>query len=228
MKKYIYLLVAVLILLLMAACAMPQSTYQELFPKMYQSSPACIMILPPMNESTGADAKEYFACSLSESIGLKGYYVLPVEATFGVLREEGLYDTENMNAAVLKNLKEHFGADAVLFSTIQEWDKSWAITSGSLNITSKFALLSTATADTLWDFTMKTNVSIGSQSNNILVAALESAIKTAIEDYFPNCLSANTQTMEYAMPYGKHHPGFNTDGTKPIVPNKRGSLSISK
>ncbi len=228
MKKYIYLFILASILLLLTACAPPNSTFDMAYPRMYQNTPQTVLILPPINNSTAADAKEYFSCSLSQAVGLKGYYPLPVEAMFGVLRDEGLYDTENINPAVLKNFKEHFGADAVLLSTIEKWDKSWAITSGSLKITSKFVLMDTATADTLWNYTMATKVTISSSSDNLLMAALESAIKTATEDYFPNCLKANVATMDMTLPYGKHHPGYLQDKAKTVHPRKTGKLQISK
>jgi len=227
-KRYIHLFVLAAMLLLFSACAVQQTTMQDVYPKMYQSPPASILILPPVNKSTAADAKEYFACSLSEAVGLKGYYVLPVEATFGVLRDEGLYDAENITPTVLGNMKKHFGADAVLYSSIEKWDKSWALVSGSLNITAYFALISTANADTLWDYTVHTRVKLESSSDNFLAAMLESAVKTAMEDYFPNCLKANVLTMDEALPYGKHHPQFSLDATEPRSPVKSGEIEITK
>ena len=228
MKNYLYLLILASILMLFTACAPPSATFEATYPKMYTHTPKTVLVLPPINNSTAADAKEYFSCSLSQAVGLKGYYPLPVEAMFSVLRDEGMYDTENINPAVLKNFKEHFGADAVLLSTIEKWDKSWAITSGSLRITSKFVLLDTATADTLWNYTMATKVTIKSNSDNLLMAALESAVKTATEDYFPNCLNANVQTMDLTMPYGEHHPEYLKDKAKTVNPSKTGKLDISK
>lgn len=153
---------------------------------------------------------------------------MPVETMFTVLREEGLYDTENINPVVLKNLREHFGADAVLISTIEEWDKSYALVAGSLNITSSFALISTASADTLWDYRMRTQVTLGSNESNFLVAALETAFKTAVEDYFPNCLEANITAMDNALPYGKHHPQFSLDAEQGASPGKSGKININK
>ncbi|MDD2228473.1 MAG: DUF799 family lipoprotein [Candidatus Cloacimonetes bacterium] len=216
------------VLLLITACAPPPLTLRNAFPKMYDNPPTTILILPPINKSTAADAKEYFACSLSEAIGMKGYYPMPVEATFGVLRDEGLYDTENINPAVLSNFKQHFGVDAVLVTSIEEWEKSYAIVSGSLTIKAKFALLSTANADTLWDFTTKTVVTLESDNDNFLVALLETAVKTAVEDYFPNCQKANIMTMEATLPYGKHHPVYGNDGDKTIPASKYAVIQISK
>ena len=199
-------------------------TMQGTYPKMYQNPPVSIMVLPPINKSTAADAKEYFACSLAEAVGMKGYYIMPVEAMFSILRDEGLYDTENITPVVLSNFKKHFGADAVLITSIEEWEK----TLGELTITAKFALLNTANADTLWNFTTKTEVSIESKSENFFVALVETAVKTALEDYFPNCLKANLMTMDTAMPYGKHHPEYNTDAEKTIPEGKYGRFNITK
>lgn len=228
MKRLLLIALSLITLLLMVACAPQVVTMQETFPKMYQNPPASILILPPVNKSTAADAKEYFACSLAEAVGQKGYYTLPVEAVFTVLKDEGMYDTENMTPTVLSNMKKKFGADAVLYTSIEQWEKSWALVSGSLTIKANFVLLNTANADTLWSFTTKTKVKLESQSDNIFAAAIESAVKTAVEDYFPNCLKANIMTMDQTMPYGKHHPEFNKDGEKTIPANKYGEIEITK
>jgi hypothetical protein len=226
MKRTAFALPLLAILLLLVGCAGTRPTLAETYPRMYQEPPASILILPPINLSTAADAKEYFSCSLSEAVGLRGYYVMPVEAVFTILREEGFYDTENVTPTVLANIRKHFGADAVLISTIKKWDKSWFLTSGTLRISADFALLSTATAETLWDFSCDTEVELGSDSDNILGAIIESAIKTAIEDYFPNALKSNVYAFRKGLPNGKYHPGFGLDGEDPA--SKHGEYKISK
>lgn len=204
------------------------STLQDAYPKMYDSTPASILILPPINNTTAADAKEYFACSLSEAVGLKGYYIFPVEAVFDILRDEGYYDTETLTPGILANLNKHFGADAVLFSTIEKWDKSWFLVSGSLTVEANFALVRTVQADTLWDYSITTTINLGSDSKTLLGMAIDSALKTAMEDYFPNARLANIQTFREALPYGKHHPDFGTDGQNPIPIDKHDYISIDK
>lgn len=221
--------IPILLLIGLTGCAqISRTNLLETYPKMYSDPPLTILILPPVNNTTAADAKEYFSCSLSEALGLRGYHPLPVEAVFGLLRDEGLYDAENINPAVLANLNKHFGADAVLYSNINKWDKSWFLTSGTLTIDSEFALLSTSNADTLWDYRVTTVVQLGSSSNNLLVAALESALKTAAEDYFPSARMANIHTFREALPYGKHHPEAGTDGQVEIPAEKYGVIRISK
>ena len=204
------------------------ATFGASYPKMYSAPPTTILILPPINNTTAAAAKEYFSCSLSEALGQRGYYPLPVEALHGILREEGYYDTETITPVILTNLKKHFGAEAVLFSTIDRWDKSWFLFSGYLEIDSRFALVGTARADTLWDYRMSARVNLGSQSEQLLVAALESALKTATEDYFPHARQANISAFREALPCGPYHPDFGTDSLQSLTPDKHGYLEIDK
>lgn len=235
-KQAIYtMLIAVVLLLLTGCAAFRPVTLQETYPRMYSEQPVTVLILPPVNNTTSVDAKEYFACSLSEAIGLKGYYPLPVETVFDILRDQGLYDTESYtsdlaagNPVIFANLKKHFGVDAVLFSTIEKWNKSWFLTNGWLDIDARFELLSTADASNLWDFRMSTQVTLGSGSENLIVAALESAVKTALEDYFPHARRANIHAMDKALPFGKHHPEWGTDAENEIPADKHGVWQISR
>ncbi len=227
MKIIRYYLIA-LLLMVLAGCAIQPSTLQTNYPKMYQNPPASILILPPINNSTAVEAKEYFACSLAEALGRQGYYAFPVEAVFTVLRDEGLYDTEIYTPEHLQNLKKYFGAEAVLVTTINRWDKVWLGTSGSLTIDANYALLGTANAENLWSIRARTKVRLGSDSDNLLGKMIESAIKTALEDYFPNSHKANLETMAQSLPLGKHHPKFATDGAKYISPYKEVYIEINK
>lgn len=229
MSKTMYLWIGLALMSILAGCAItPTATMANSYPRMYERKPISILILPPINNSTAADAKEYFSCSLGEALGLVGYYPLPVEPVFSILREEGMYDTETVTPVVLSNLKKYFGADAVLISSIEKWDKSWFLTSGTLTIDAKFSLLSTDNAEIIWDYHTITKVKLGSSSDNIFMSMVESAIKTAVEDYFPNARRANIYTFERTIPYGKYHPGYNTDGERTVHENKVGVFEINK
>ena len=228
MKRIIYIILFPVVLLYFSGCAYQQYTMLDAYPKLYETPPASILILPPVNNSTAVEAKEYFACSLAEAVGSKGYYTFPVEAVFSVLRDEGLYDTEIYTPEILANLYKYFHADAVLLTSIEKWDKSWALTSGTLQIDAKYTLLSTTTGEIIWDFISHTDVELSSSSDNLLISMVESAVKTAIEDYFPNCLAANKETMKKGLPYGKHHPSFGTDTGNSIPTGKVIEIYINK
>ncbi|MCB5278895.1 MAG: DUF799 domain-containing protein [Candidatus Cloacimonetes bacterium] len=229
MNRVIGLILVIVTLTVMYGCSTAKlATLQELYPEMYSRKPASILILPPINKTTAADAKEYFSCSLNEALGLKGYYPIPVEAVYGILREEGLYDTETINRTVLNNMQTHFGADMVLYTSIEKWDKSWFLTSGNLSIEVHYALVSTATADTLWNFKTTSNTRLGSSSDNLFVSMIESAIKTAVEDYFPNARDTNLVTFEKALPVGKYHTLYGLDGENTTYASKKGVINIDK
>ena len=119
--------VALLTGLMMAACAPKQVTKGEKFPQMYTETPASILILPPINESTAANAKTYYATTIQECMSYWGYYVLPYEITSDILKMEGIYDTELIKGIPLAKFREYFGADAALFTTIKKWDVSYDV-----------------------------------------------------------------------------------------------------
>src|SRR5450759_3612261 len=128
----------------------PQITKQEFAPKMYSQHPLSIVVLPPINKSTAVDAKEYYTTTIAEPLTNCGYYVFPMEVVNDVLKQEGLFDTETMMNVPPQKFKEFFGADAVLFVTITQWNTSYLITSGSVTVKLTCELRSTATADVLW------------------------------------------------------------------------------
>ncbi len=80
--------------LILAGCGPKMVTKSKTFPLMYEEAPVTILILPPMNESTAADAKEHYSTTVQEPLSLWGYYVFPYEVTSEILKMEGIYDAE--------------------------------------------------------------------------------------------------------------------------------------
>ena len=97
------------------------------FPLMYEEKPLTIFVLPPINSTTAADAKEYYTTALTQPLALSGYYVFPLEVTGDILKSQGMYDTEVLINQPLNKFFDYFGADAVLFTRIRKWDKSYMI-----------------------------------------------------------------------------------------------------
>ena len=59
-KSLIFVLCAVLAGLLLASCG---TTKSAAFPKMYDEKPCVMLVMPPINNSSAADAKDYFYIS---------------------------------------------------------------------------------------------------------------------------------------------------------------------
>ena len=63
--------------LLLCACNSQSSvTRSSLYPKMYDEKPGTILIMPPINNTNHAEAKDYFYSSMYVPLCEKGYYVI--------------------------------------------------------------------------------------------------------------------------------------------------------
>jgi len=213
----------ILIILSLSACAPTQQmTKNEAFPKAYQQQPLSIIVLPPMNESTAADAKEYYSTTIAEPLSLSGYYVYPLEVVSDILKNEGLYDTETLLSIPPQKFKEYFGADAVLYVRILKWDTAYYVIGGNVTVRVAMLLKSTMSGDEIWKYegTMVLDTSGntgGAGGAGALVAIIvTTAIKTAMADYVPVAKQANALAIT-ALPYGKYHPQYQMDKNDQIV-----------
>jgi hypothetical protein len=219
--KYFCLIVAALLCMCLGACAPKMITKGEKYPLLYEEKPASILILPPMNESTAADAKDYYATTIQEPLSLWGYYVFPYEITTEILKTEGIYDTELMKNLPLQKFREYFGADAVLFTTIKKWDLSYIVIASNLTVSVDCALKSTKSDATLWQYngTVVVDLSGGSTGGGIaglIAKVIVTAVSTAIADYVPHARTANYRALT-SLPYGKYHDLYGKDRDQQFI-----------
>ena len=168
-----------------------------------------------MNESTAADAKEYYSTTIQEPLAFTGYYTFPYPITAEILKMEGIYDTELLVNLPLSKFKEYFGADAVLFTTIKKWDLSYMVLASTLTVSIECELKSTTSNQTLWKYTGAVVVDLsggdsGGGLAGLIVKAIVTAIQSAVADYVPYARQANYRALS-SMPYGKYHPQHNKD-----------------
>lgn len=189
---------------------------EEFAPKMYTEHPVSVVVLPPMNNSTAADAKDYYATTVAEPFTNSGYYVFPMEIVNDILQQEGLYDTETLLDVPVQKFREYFGADAVLYVTIEEWDTQYLITSGSVTVKAVCELKSTTSEEVLWFYDDKVSVNTSGSSGGagglagFLVQVVTTAIQTAATDYVPVARNVN-KNIFLAMPNGKYNARFDKD-----------------
>lgn len=204
-------------------CVTQQTTTKlAAYPKMYQDRPLSILVLPPMNESTAADAKEYYSTTIAEPISSAGYYIFPLEVVSDILKNEGLYDSETIVNVPPQKFREYFGADAVLYIKILKWDTAYYVIGGHVTVSVSFLLKSTTTGEELWkrEGTMVLNTSGdtgGAGGVGGLVAVIvTTAIKTAMADYVPVAKMANSLAIA-ALPYGKYHGKYQMDKDYQVI-----------
>ncbi len=208
-------LITTILSMALCSCAPKTITKGEEFPLMYEETPHTILILPPINESTAADAKEYYATTVQEVLTYWGYYVFPYEITSDILKMEGIYDSELIRDTPLAKFQEYFGADAVLFTTIKEWDITYVVLASSLTVSIDQELTSTKTDQTLWSYngTVTVDLSGGNTGGGLaglIVKAVIAAASTAAADYVPYAKQANYRALT-SFPFGKYHPQYLAD-----------------
>jgi hypothetical protein len=211
--------------ILTAGCGPKLITKEEAFPNMYKEHPVAILVLPPINETTAADAKEYYSATIAEPLSFSGHYVYPIEMVSEILKNEGMYDTELILNTPLQKFKEYFGADAVMFVKIKNWETSYYVIGGNVTVGVEFLLKSTSTGEQLWKYagTLKVDTTGENRAGGLLGLALqivETAVKTATTDYVPIARRANFMTLN-SIPFGKYHERFNKDQTIQIIQQKK-------
>ena len=197
-----------------------QVTKLEKFPAMYEEMPASILVLPPMNESTAADAKEYYTTTIQEPLAESGFYTFPVPVTIEILQSQGIYDTEMLYNLPLNKFREYFGADAVLFTTIKKWDIIYLVIAGNLTVSFDSEIKSTKTNRSLWKYNGTVAVDLsgggGADPVSLIVKAVVTAVNCAMADYVPYAKVANYMSFS-AMPFGKYHPRHLQDQNDKII-----------
>lgn len=214
--------VAVSILFVLSACA-PTVTKKEAFPGMYQERPLAILVLPPINQTTAADAKEFYGTTLAEPLSYAGYYIFPIEVVTDMMQHEGAYDTEILVNVPPQKFKDYFGADAVLYSRITHWDTAYYVVGGHVTVGVAFLLKSTTTGEELWKYDGVLQVSTGGGGGGglagLVVQVVVTAIRTATTDYVPIARQANLMVIS-TLPYGKYHPMYGQDQETPVIQKK--------
>jgi hypothetical protein len=115
--------------------------------------------------------------------------------------------------------RDNFGADAVLFLTIEGWDTTYAVIAANVSVAIEYVLISTTTNEVLWSYEERVVVDTGSSSGNLIVDAIATAISTAVTDYVPIARGVHEAAI-IAMPYGDYHPKSGADGEEKAVKTK--------
>lgn len=175
MKKIILLLISTT--LLITGCA-TQTPYD--YSNLVASKPRSIVVIPPRNNSIEVNASYTFLSSITEPLAEKGYYVYPVSVIDHFFKENGLPTPAEMNTIPLDKIREHIGADAVLYVTIEEWGQKYQVISSRSIVRSTLTLVDTRNGNTLWEATASAERNSNDNNNNGLLGALVGALAEQI------------------------------------------------
>lgn len=205
--KVINTVIVGLAVFVLSGCAANQVPKGELFPKMYSDMPKTVLVLPAINHSTAADAPYLYSSTIAQPLANAGFYVLSTEITRKFFENEGLTTGEQLSAVPPAKFRQIFGADAVLYVTIEKWDTNYFIIGGNVTVGISYLLKSTRTGAELWSYANQMVVDTGGDSNNnggLLGALIATAIKTSTQDYVPIAAQVNFMALNN-IPYGDYH-----------------------
>ena len=222
-NKYSIVYVSLFVLaFILSGCATTSKvvTKGEAYPKMYEEQPRSLLILPPMNESTDAEAKDYYMTTSEMPFALMGYYTFPTEMVSDIMKQEGVYDTELLYNLPMSKFAEYFGADAVLLTRIKKWDVSYMVVASSLTVSISAKIVSTKTSEVLWAHTgtVKVDLSGGNSGGGLaglIASTIATAINTAAADYVTYAHQANARVV-YTLPAGPYSKMYMQDQSMPL------------
>ena len=163
------------------------------------AAPRSILVVPAVNKSLDVDAPNYMLSALSLPLAEKGYYVFPVNTTKVVLQQEGFYEGEQIRQQPTQSLAKLFGADSVLYVTINRWDAQYAVFATSVTVEFDYRLVYKDGTE-IWSAQQKLvytpqNNSGGSPLATLVAAALTAAMTRAAPNYMPLTRQANNQVL---------------------------------
>ena len=208
---------AVLVFSMLAGCVtqLPPRDYSAL----RAEDPHSILVVPAVNRSTDVDAAGYYLSTVPIPVASRGYYVFPVNMVRRVMEDDGLSDADFVHNADPVRLGQLFGADSILYVTIERWDARYIVLATTVTVDLSYVLKSGKTGNVLW--TSRQHVEYTPQAQNsgggigaLLVMAVQAAVAKAAPDYIPLASMANAQavgTPGQGLPAGPRSSGYHKD-----------------
>lgn len=206
MKKILILFVTVAL----CSCTVTQLTRGEQYAKMYEQKPLTLLVMPPINNTSNVEAKDFLYTSISKPLIEAGYYVVPPFLAMDVLKAESAYDSELFFDNSLLPFRNFFGADAVIFSVIESWTKKGFGVNTKIRYVIKSALSGEILFEKSCDLYLDLSVNYGSSGFGVLASLITSAINTAATDHIVAARKANYFIFS-DIPRGGYHPNYMND-----------------
>ena len=217
MKKLFPILILATIV---SSCGMMnQVTRESQYAAMYNDMPVTILVMPPINNTSNVEAKDLLYTSISRPLAEAGYYVISPLLAMDVLKAESAYDAELFIDKPLTMFRDYFGADAVVFSQIDDWTKRGF----GIDTKIRYIIKSTTSGEIIFDRSCDLYLDLqqnsgGNSALSALVDLAASAIATAATDHIVAARKANYFIFR-DIPRGKYNPQYLQD--KSVMAEKK-------
>ncbi|MDR0971696.1 MAG: DUF799 domain-containing protein [Bacteroidales bacterium] len=215
MKKSKLLIIA-LLLIFPFSLYLNAQTRLEMYEKVYEENPKGILIMPPINQTEEYFAKDFVYGSLNTTLIEKGYYVFPPILSLDFFEKDSNFSSEDLLNYSMKQLKDTFNCDAVLFTIITQWKKPTFI-GPKAEVTIEYILKSAKTDRIIFNRTCQVIYTSSKRSwgtEGSLFAPIINlftgrAIKTPTADL--EAVFSGNERIFSDLPYGENHPDFLKD-----------------
>lgn len=140
-------LVALLVTALATGCVTPPKKDYTAF---RAADPHSILVIPVVNNTINVEAPALFLSTLPIPVAERGYYVFPVNMVKRVLENEGLADPNLVHTADTARLCNLFGADAVLYVSIEAWTARYMVINTEVIVEFDYVMKDAKSGDTIW------------------------------------------------------------------------------
>ncbi len=197
---------------LLSGCVMPPLENDYDYSAFRSAAPRSILIVPVVNNSVDVDASDYFLSAISQPVAERGYYVFPVHMVKRVMEEDGLADADMVHSADPTRLAALFGADSVLYVSVERWDAQYAVFTTTVTVEFNYVLKDGHTGETLWQSDQKIvyQPQSGGSGNliaDLIISAVQAAATKAKPNYMPLARQANKHTVvetHHGLPAGPY------------------------
>ena len=190
------LLFALGTLAVLSGCATRPGLAKKDYAEFRKTNPRSVLIVPVINRSVDVDAPDYFLSTIARPIAERGYYVFPVNLIKRVMEDDGLADADMVHNGDTARLASLFGADSVLYISIERWDSKYAVLATVTTVELAYTLKSGTTGQELWKHKEKIAYDPGAQQSQgglagLIAKAVVAAMEKAKPNYMPLARQAN-------------------------------------
>lgn len=202
----------ILLTVVVSSCGLTnQVTRESQYAAMYNDMPVTLLVMPPINNTSNVEAKDLLYTSISRPLAEAGYYVISPLLAMDVLKAESAYDAEMFIDKPLTMFRDYFGADAVVFSQIDDWTKRGF----GIETKIRYIIKSAASGEVLFDRSCDLYLDLQQNSGGYsalsqLLDLAVSAISTALTDHIVAARKANYYIFR-DIPRGKYNPLYLQD-----------------
>jgi hypothetical protein len=177
-------LTALALSMLMTGCVTQQPYDYSAFK---ESSPASILVLPPINKSPDVKASYSVYSHITLPLSEAGYYVLPVAVVDETFKQNGLMNADEIREVSPQKLHEIFAADTVLYIDITEYGSSYMIISSEVAVAATATLVDLRSGKELWKGVARASTAEQQQNSGgglagILITALVNQVVNTLSD----------------------------------------------